>query len=80
MPLFLNLEREYVLQITDKHLYTMSNVIFISGETGSVTVVPRCCKLMGPGSIPSPGAERAFGFQSMLPQIFPESFDFPSSI
>ena len=29
MPLFLNLQWDYVLQITDKHLYTMSNKIYI---------------------------------------------------
>ena len=29
MHLFLNLHWEYVLQITDKHLYTMSNTIYI---------------------------------------------------
>ena len=29
MPLFLNLQWEYVLQITDRHLYTMSNTIYI---------------------------------------------------
>ena len=29
MPFFLNLQWEYVVQITDKHLYTMSNTIFI---------------------------------------------------
>ena len=29
MPLFLNLQWEYVLQITDKHLYTMSNTLYI---------------------------------------------------
>ena len=29
MPLFLNIQWEYVLQITDKHLYTMSNIMYI---------------------------------------------------
>ena len=29
LPLFLNLQWKYVLQITDKHLFTMSNTIYI---------------------------------------------------
>ena len=36
------------------------------GEAGSVAVLPRRYAPMGPGSIPSPGAVCAFGFQSIL--------------
>ena len=36
------------------------------GEAGTVSVLPRRYAPMGPGSIPSPGAVCAFGFQSIL--------------
>ena len=36
------------------------------GEAGSVAVLPRRYAPMGLGSIPSPGAICAFGFQSIL--------------
>ena len=39
------------------------------GEAGSVAVLPRRYAPMGPGSIPSPGAVCAFGFQSILASV-----------
>ena len=38
----------------------------VNGEAGSVAVLPRRYAPMGPGSIPSPGAVCACGFQSIL--------------
>ena len=38
----------------------------VLGEAGSVAVLLRRYAPMGPGSIPSPGAVCAFGFQSIL--------------
>ena len=37
-----------------------------AGEAGSVAVLPRRYAPIDPGSIPSPGAICAFGFQSIL--------------
>ena len=45
----------------------MRDLVFSGkGEAGSVAVLPRRYAPMGPGSIPSPGAVCAFGFQSIL--------------
>ena len=36
------------------------------GKQVSVAVLPQRCAPLSPGSIPGPGAVRAFGFQSIL--------------
>ena len=57
-----------LLQIHSLTLVYWSRAMFffLYGEAGSVAGIPRGYAPLGPGSIPSPGAACAFGFQSKL--------------